>query len=139
MLKVKKLQLDAMLPVKKLNSAGYDFYSCEKVIIPPHRRMLISTGIAIEFPRNFVGRICDRSGMAAKDGLHVLAGIIDPSYRGPVKILLYNTTGDWKTIDAYTRIAQVLFWEIADFPIVEVDELSETERGAGGFGSTGTN
>lgn len=137
MLKVKKLNRFALLPVKKPGDAAYDLYSCGKILIPPQEIMLIRTGIACEFPSNYVARICDRSGMAAKEGLHVLAGVIDSSYRGEWKIVLYNTTKEWRTVEAQTRVAQVLFYEVADFSVMEVGQLSETERGEGGFGSTG--
>jgi dUTP pyrophosphatase len=137
MLKVKKLGRFALLPIKKPGNAGYDLYSNEDVIIGAGDRKLVSTGIACEFPSNYVGRIVDRSGMAVKGGLHVVAGVIDSSYRGIWKIAFYNTGQYPVEIKAQTRIAQVLFYKVADFPILEVDELSETTRGAGGFGSTG--
>ncbi len=139
MLQVKKLHRFALLPVKNPGYAAYDFYSCEFAAIPPHNRSLICTGLACEFPSNYVARICDRSGMAAKCGLHVMAGVIDSSFRGEWKILLFNTTDKAQYLEAQTRIAQVLFYEVANFPIQEVSELSETSRGAGGFGSTGDN
>ena len=137
MLKVKKLGRFALLPIKKTGDAAYDLYSCETVDIAPGGLELVGTGIACEFPSNYVGRIVDRSGVAVKEGLHVVAGVIDSSYRGEWKIALYNTTGELVTVGAQTRIAQVLFYKVADFPIMEVDELSDTERGTGGFGSTG--
>lgn len=137
MLKVKKLHQFALFPVKKPGDAAYDLYSCEEVTISPGGRCIVPIGLACEFPSNYVGRICDRSGMAANEGLHVMAGVIDASYRGAWGVVLYNTTKEWKTIKPQTRIAQVLFYEVADFPVVEVDELNETERGEGGFGSTG--
>lgn len=137
MLKVKMLDRFALLPVKKPGDAGYDIYSSERVTILPHQRMLIPTGFAAEFPSNYVGRICDRSGIALKMGLHVMAGVVDASYRGEWKVLLSNTTDRWIILNAQTRIAQVLFYKVADFSVIEVGELSETERGDGGFGSTG--
>jgi dUTP pyrophosphatase len=137
MLKIKKLNRYALLPVKKPGDAAYDLYSYETVDIAPGRRELVGTGIACEFPSKYVGRIVDRSGVAVKKGLHVIAGVIDASYRGEWKIALYNTTGESVTVGAQTRIAQVLFYEVGDFPIIEVDELSKTSRGASGFGSSG--
>lgn len=137
MLKVKKLHRFALLPVKKPGDAAYDFYSCERVFIPSQKRALIRTGLACEFPSNYVARVCDRSGRAANEGLHVMAGVIDSSYRGEWKILLFNTTNSIIVIEEQTRIAQVLLYEVADFPVVEVSDLSDTERGDGGFGSTG--
>lgn len=137
MLKIKKLHRFALLPVKKPGDAGYDIYSCKEAVIQPKDRMLIRTGIASEFPSDYVARICDRSGMATKEGFHVMAGVIDASYRGEWKILLYNSTNQRKVLDAQTRIAQVLFYKVADFPVMEVDSLSSTQRGIRGFGSTG--
>lgn len=137
MLKIKKLHRFALLPVKRAEDAGYDIYSCKGVTIPPHERMLIPTGFVAEFPSDYVARLCDRSGMAAKRGLHVMAGVIDASYRGEWSVLLSNTTNQWITLDAQTRVAQALFYKVADFSVIEVSELSETERGDGGFGSTG--
>ncbi len=139
MLQVKLLNRYALLPVKKPGDAAYDLYSCELITIPPNGRTLISTGIACEFPSNYVGRICDRSGISAKRGLHVMAGVIDSTFRGEWKVLLQNMTLDPQIIEAQTRIAQVLFYVVADFAVQAVDELSDTARGAGGFGSTGNN
>lgn len=139
MLQVKKLHRFALLPVKNSGDAGYDLYSVEDVVILPYSRRIVNLGIACEFPSNYVGRICDRSGMAAKKGIHVLAGVIDSTYRAEWKVVLYNTDHGRISLPAQTKIAQVLFYEVADFPIQEVSELSDTERGAGGFGSTGDN
>lgn len=139
MLKVRRIGPGAKLPIKNGGDAAYDFYSAERVVVPPRDRKLVGTGLACEFPVGYVARICDRSGMAAKEGLHVMAGVIDPTYRGEWKILLFNTTHKWVAIPAQTRIAQVLFYQVADFPVQEVEELSDTERGDGGFGSTGVN
>lgn len=133
---VKKLDPNAMLPVKMPGSVGYDLYSNEKLTIHSGSRVLVGTGIAMSFRPGYVGRICDRSGMAW-NGLHVMAGVIDPDYRGEWKVMLYNTACHDVRIQAGTRIAQVLFYEVADWEVREVSELSDTERGAGGFGSTG--
>jgi dUTP pyrophosphatase len=137
MLKIKKLDPLAKLPVKKPGDAAYDLYASETVDIAPGSRELVGTGIACEFPSNYVGRIVDRSGVAVKDGLHVVAGVIDASYRGEWKIALYNTTRGRVTVGRNTRIAQVLFYRVADWPVIAVDELSSTARGGCGFGSSG--
>lgn len=137
MLRVKKLNRFALLPVKQHRSAGYDLYSCQDTLVPAGKRCMIGTGIAVEFPENYVGRICDRSGMAVKKGLHVLAGVIDPDYRGEWKVVLLNTSEEDVMIEAQTRIAQVLFYQVANFQVTEVSELTDTSRGEGGFGSTG--
>jgi len=137
MLKVKRLNQYAELPVKQHNSAGYDLVTAAGHHIPASERRLIKLGIAIEFPPNYVGRICDRSGMALKQGLHVLAGVIDADYRGEVGVVLLNTSKEDILIKGPARIAQILFYEVADFPVIEVDELNDTSRGQGGWGSTG--
>jgi dUTP pyrophosphatase len=138
MLKVKKLDPLAKLPVKKDGDAAYDLYASENVIIHAGTRDVVPTGIAIEFPVGYVGRIVDRSGVAVKEGLHVIAGVMDSSYRGEWLIAFYNTNEKgWVEIKYGTRIAQVLFYEVMDWPVIETDELSETSRGAGRFGSTG--
>lgn len=139
MLKVKKLSRFALLPTREPGSAGYDLYSDTPTVVPAKRRALVSIGISCEFPSKYVGRICDRSGIAWKSGLHVIAGVIDVNYRGQWKVVLYNTTDKRIVLPAQTKIAQVLFYKVADFPVKEVSELSETERGEGGFGSTGEN
>jgi len=137
MFRIKKLNRYTIPPVKKPGDAGYDIYSCKEAIIMPGERLLIGAGFAAEFPSNYVGRICDRSGIAARLGLHVMAGVIDASYRGEWSVLLYNASDKRVIVDAQTRIAQVLFYKVADFLVMEVDKLSETKRGTGGFGSTG--
>jgi len=139
MLLVKKLDPNAMLPVKSPGSAGYDLYSNEGGFIYPGDRAIIGTGLAMSFRHNYVGRICDRSGMAWNNGLHVMAGVIDPNYRGEWKVVLLNTSDRDIRIQAGARIAQVLFYEVANWGVQEVDELDLTARGAGGFGSTGVN
>lgn len=137
MLRVKKLNRLARLPVKQHQSAGYDLYSCQDTLVPAGKRCIIGTGIALEFPENYVGRICDRSGMAAKKGLHVLAGVIDSDFRGEVGVVILNTSEEDVFIKGPARIAQLLLYEVANFPVVEVEELSDTLRGRSGFGSTG--
>ena len=137
MLKVKKLDPDAKLPVRMPGSVGYDLYSNEKTTIPSGARIAVGTGIAVFFDPKYVGRICDRSGVAWNHGLHVIAGVIDPDYRGEWQVIFYNTTDSPVVLQARTRIAQVLFYEVAAWEVRDVDELSDTKRGAGGFGSTG--
>ena len=136
---VKKLDRSAKIPVKMPDSAAYDLYSNEDVTIPPGGRRLVGTGVAMSFNRGYVGRICDRSGIAWGNGLHVLAGVIEPEYRGEWRVVFYNTSSIHIRVCKESRIAQVLFYEVADGPVQEVDELSNTVRGTGGFGSTGDN
>jgi deoxyuridine 5'-triphosphate nucleotidohydrolase len=137
MLQVKRLDPEAILPISNEGDAGYDIYSNEEVTIMPGRVATVKTGIACNFPEGYVARLCDRSGIAVGLGLHVVAGVIDQTYRGEWMVAFHNTSKVPKVLAAYTRIAQALFYKVADFLVVPVKELDETKRGDGGFGSTG--
>lgn len=123
-------------------SAGYDLYAAteEPVEIAPHSTVKISTDIALEIPRGFFGGIFARSGLATKKGLRPAncVGVIDADYRGPVVVALHNDTDESVTIAAGERIAQLVAMPFLPIEFYTVDELSETGRGSGGFGSTGT-
>jgi len=138
MIKIKKLTPDAIIP-KYANpgDAGMDFFSNEETLILPSQRKLISTGIAMAIPFGYVGLIWDKSGIAAKHGIKVLAGVIDSSYRGEIKILLHNLSAEEFKIGKGTKIAQMLIQPAEQKQIIEVKELDDTKRGTGGFGSTG--
>jgi dUTP pyrophosphatase len=137
-LKVKKLNNEAKLPVKKRKGdAGFDLYSLEDVELKPGERKLVSTGIAIEIPYGYFGLIKDRSGLAVKNGLHCLAGVVDSNYRGEIKVVLINLGNEPVKLEKHSRIAQLLIIPVPDFEIEEVNELSETERNEKGFGSSG--
>ena len=134
---VKKLTDSSQVPTKGHPSdAGWDLYADEDITLWPEETKLISTGIAMSLPKRFVGLIWDRSSMGVK-GIHRHAGVIDSSYRGEVKVCLHNTSGDLHKIKRGDRIAQLLIQEIPIFRLHEVEELDSTERGSGGFGSTG--
>ena len=134
---VKKLSESANLPSKgNADDAGWDLYSNEAVTIPAGATVLISTGIAMAIPKDHVGLIWDRSSMGVK-GVHRHAGVIDSGYRGPVKVCLHNTAGKPYSVEHGDRIAQILIQEVPTFRIHNVEELSSTDRGSGGFGSTG--
>jgi dUTP pyrophosphatase len=138
MLRVKKLDPRALLPVKKPGDAAYDLYSLDEVWIYPGQRELVHTGIACDFPVGYVARLCDRSGVAMNNGIHIVAGVIDQTYRGEWMVLFYNMTTEKVKVPAGERVAQVLFYKVEDWPIREVDTLDRTIRGGGGFGSTGS-
>lgn len=138
MLKVKRLNENAKLPTKNLGDAGYDLYCSSPITILPGGRTLAETGIALEIPTGYVGLVWPRSGMAVNWGLDTLAGVIDSTYRGELKVLLYNTSDDVMMFKAGTKIAQLVVQQHAEFEIVETTELSNTERQEGGFGSTGS-
>jgi len=138
-LKVKKLVENAKLPERKREGdAGLDLYCIEDVEILPNEIKLISTGIAIEIPKGYFGLIKDRSGLASK-GLHVLAGVVDENYRGEVKVVMINLGKEKIKLEKFSRIAQLIIIPYAKVEVEEVEELSETERGGKGFGSSGLN
>tara|TARA_R110002020_G_scaffold454308_1_gene669663 strand:- start:2096 stop:2518 length:423 start_codon:yes stop_codon:yes gene_type:complete len=137
-IKVKKLSTSATIPTKANKSdAGWDLYASADAIIDPSKTELISTDISFAIPDGYVGLIWDRSGMAVKRGLHRFAGVIDSGYRGEVKVCLWNSTDKYSIIHAGERIAQIIFQEVPQFYLKEVASLDTTERGEGGFGSSG--
>lgn len=140
----KKLSENAVVPsYGTAYSAGADLYSAmqEDVIIAPETTKFIKTGIAIEIPEGLVGLIYARSGMACKKGLAPAnkVGVIDSDYRGEIIVALYNHSDSSVTVASGDRIAQLVMTPYikADFEVA--DELDDTVRGDGGFGSTGTN
>lgn len=137
-LRFKKLDANAVLPTRgSPAAAGLDLYSIEAICLPPHQRSLVRTGLAVEIPEGCYGRLAPRSGLAAKMGLDVLSGVIDADYRGEIKCLLYNTGDETVELPAETRICQLIIEKIITPAPVWVDELANTTRGSGGFGSTG--
>ena len=137
-IKFKKLNPEAIIPnYAHLGDAGMDIYSCEDCIIYPKERYLVSTGWSLELPEGFVSFIKDKSGIAYKKGILHMAGVIEYTYRGEYKILLYNTTNKPHKIKKGEKIAQVVILPVVTAEIQESNELSETKRGDGAFGSTG--
>ena len=148
-MKIKLLSNTAKLPTKgSVEAAGYDLYAnitstTSSIEIAPHTTELIGTGLTIEIPTGYWAGIYARSGLAAKQGLRPAncCGVIDSDYRGELKVALHNDTDNYQYISHGDRIAQLVFhkhyfrdeeWEV-------VNELTSTDRGDGGFGSTGTN
>jgi len=137
-IKIKKLHPQAILPKYACaNDAGMDFYSLENEIINPGERKLIPTGIAMAIPPGYVGLIWDKSGIASKHGIKTMGGVIDSGYRGEIRIVLHNLSNQPFPIEKGMKIAQMLIQPVEQKKIVEVEELDETSRGEGGFGSTG--
>ncbi len=137
---VKKLTENAKLPTYgSPHAAGADLYSAEAYAIPAGETVFVHTGISIELPSGMVGLIYARSGLACKQDLAPAnkVGVIDCDYRGEIVVALYNHGNKAREIAVGDRVAQLVIapYYTADF--VETDELSETVRGAGGFGSTG--
>ncbi len=141
--KVKKLKENAIIPTYGTEfSAGADLYNLpdNTVNIPSHSTVMIPTGLAIEIPEGYAGLVFARSGLAAKRGLAPAnkVGVIDSDYRGEWFVAMHNHTDEVKCVEGGERIAQMVIVPFlkAEFELAE--ELSSTERGAGGFGSTGT-
>jgi dUTP pyrophosphatase len=131
---------DAILPTRaNPGDAGYDLASVEELTIPPRERALVSTGLKVLLPPNTYGRVAPRSGLAVKHGIHVGAGVCDLSYRGIYKVLLFNHSDVPFSVKVGDRIAQLVV-EVIKTPSarqITESELDTTERGAGGFGSSG--
>ena len=143
MMRIKKLHPDAIVPtLGSAAAAGYDLYSVDTCCIEPGETRLIHTGWAMEIPDGFWGGIYARSGLATKKGLRPAncVGAVDPDYRGEILVALHNDSSSIQHINAGDRIAQLIFAEVfhPSDGFEEVEELSDTSRGAGGFGSTGT-
>lgn len=137
-LSFKKLDANAVLPTRgSPAAAGLDLYSIEAVRLAPQQRSLVRTGLAVAIPEGFYGRVAPRSGLSTKMGLDVLAGVIDADYRGEIQCLLYNTSNEAVELPAQTRICQLIIEKIITPTPVLVDDLTDTMRGSGGFGSTG--
>lgn len=134
---IKKTRTDAIIPTRAdSGAAGYDLYSLSAAAIPPHCTVRFDTGIAMEIPEGYAGFIKDRSGMGIK-GFDKHGGVIDSSYRGEIGVCLCNTTIEMKYISVGDRIAQICFQKVEDVEFEEVEELNNTTRGVGAFGSTG--
>ncbi|HEX6649578.1 MAG TPA: dUTP diphosphatase [Pyrinomonadaceae bacterium] len=137
-LRFKKLDDRAVLPQRgSALAAGLDVCAIEDVEIGPRQRSMAKTGLAVAIPLGFYGRVAPRSGLAAKNGLDVLAGVIDSDYRGEICCLLYNTSDEVIRLPAGSKICQLIVEQIITPEADWATELDETARGARGFGSTG--
>ncbi|KAL4907525.1 hypothetical protein BDW74DRAFT_176283 [Aspergillus multicolor] len=139
-LQVKKLTPTARAPTRgSAFAAGYDLYAAKEIVIPAKGKGLVDTGLAVAVPEGTYGRVAPRSGLASKHFIDVGAGVIDADYRGEVKVLLFNFSDVDFTIKEGDRVAQLVLERIFTPEVAVVEELAESVRGAGGFGSTGTN
>lgn len=138
-MKVKRFTTTAQIPTKgHPDDAGWDLYcDTDEVTLLPGERVLVSTGCGFAIPKGYYGQIFDRSSMAWKQGIHTMGGVIDSSYRGEVKVVLINLGKETVRITRGDRIAQMVIIKINQIQLEEVTDLCETERGDGGFGSTG--
>ncbi|HUU29488.1 MAG TPA: dUTP diphosphatase [archaeon] len=117
--------------------AGFDLRAAEEIVLPPGGKTLMPTGLRFAITPGFVGLIWDRSGLAAKHGIHCLAGVVDSGYRGEVKVVLCNLGSEPYIVERGARIAQMLVQPVAKADLVRVENLEDSSRGEGGFGSTG--
>jgi dUTP pyrophosphatase len=140
-LRVLRLDPRAILPTRAYaHDAGLDLYALESVTLGLGERASLRTGVAVEIPEGHAGLVLPRSGLAARHGIALVnaPGLIDAGYRGELQVLLLNTDREQPcTLDAGDRIAQLVLIAVATPAVVEVGELSGSERGAGGFGSSG--
>lgn len=142
-IRVKKLRPNAVLPTYgSTDAAGADLYACldETVIVAPGQTVFIPTGLAMEIPKNCAGLIYARSGLACKRDLAPAnkVGVVDSDYRGEFMVALHNHGQQEQAVSNGDRVAQLVITPVLTPAYAEVDELSDTQRSAGGFGSTGT-
>lgn len=141
---IKKVEKNAILPtLGSEKAAGADLYAClesDKISIPSHGTEKISTGIAVSIPDGYVGLVFARSGLATKKGLAPAnkVGVIDSDYRGTVFVALHNHSDEERAVESGERIAQLVIVPYVTPEWNVVDELDDTERGEGGFGSSGS-
>ncbi|HYB28476.1 MAG TPA: dUTP diphosphatase [Solirubrobacteraceae bacterium] len=140
-LKVRRLDARALLPTRAYRGdAGLDLYALEEHVLGPGGRASVGTGISVEIPEDQAGLVLPRSGLAARHGIALVnaPGLIDSGYRGEIRVLLLNTDrSEPFTVAAGDRIAQLVLVRVEAPAVEEVDELALTDRGAGGFGSSG--
>ena len=141
-IKIKKLIAGARIPERGSDeAAGYDLFACLEgdVEIAPHETYMVHTGVALAIPSGYFGGIYARSGLSAKEGLRPAncTGVIDADYRGEIMVALHNDGNVARTITPGQKVAQLIIQRFEDVSFFECDELPETDRGAGGFGSTG--
>ena len=141
-LRFSRLSDEATLPTRAHeNDAGLDLYAAEEAPIPPGARVSVGTGLAVAIPKGLAGLVLPRSGLALKHGIALVnaPGLIDPGYRGEIRVLLLNTdqTSEYRCAPG-DRIAQLLLVPIATATPIQADALDSSTRGVGGFGSSGT-
>lgn len=143
-IKIKKLNDNAIMPKKgHEDDAGFDLYACipDPIVIPPHKTVLIGTGISMELPKGTFGAVFARSGLATKSDLAPAnkVGVVDSPYRGEVMVALHNHGEEYREVSNGERVAQLVVMPYVMADMVWTYELSDTNRGSGGFGSTGMN
>lgn len=138
---IKRLISDAQIPQTAYQGdAGVDLRSAERIVLKPHERAMVPTGLAIALPSGYAGFVLPRSGLAAKHGISIVnaPGLIDSNYRGELKVILVNTDpNEAFTIEVGDRIAQLIVMPVPMIEFEQVETLPESERGESGFGSSG--
>ncbi len=139
-IKIKLLDSKATFPTKGTeDSAGYDLYTTSRAMLWPSDTKMLKTGIAMEIPKGYFGAIYPRSGLSTKQGVRLAncVAVIDSDYRGEICVPLHNDSTVKREIKEGERVAQIVIQKYEDVGFEQVEELSDTERGSGGFGSTG--
>ncbi|PSC74089.1 Deoxyuridine 5 -triphosphate nucleotidohydrolase [Micractinium conductrix] len=138
LLRVRRLNEHALLPKRgSAGAAGYDLASCEDTEVPARGRAVVKTGLQIAIPPGTYARVAARSGLAVKHFIDTGAGVVDEDYRGEVGVVLFNHSDAPFPVKRGDRIAQLILERIATPQVAEVESLDDTQRGAGGYGSTG--
>jgi dUTP pyrophosphatase len=137
-LKIKKLHKDAIIPqYAHFDDAGFDLFAIEDTTIKKNERIVVKTGIAMEIPTDYVGLIWDKSGVSVKAGIKTIAGVVDSTYRGEILVAVINLSDSDYKFEKGHKVAQMIIQKKETVEFEEVNELTETKRGEGGFGSTG--
>ena len=140
-LPITRLHEEAVVPERAYaGDAGLDLAACERVELGPGQRALVGTGLAVAIPQGYAGFVQPRSGLAARHGLSVVnsPGLVDSGYRGELRVVLLNTDASERfVVEPGMRIAQLVVVPVPEVSVREVDELPPSERGAGGYGSSG--
>jgi dUTP pyrophosphatase len=138
-IRIKKLHKYAQVPrySNGEDDAAVDLHATEAISISPGKGAAIGTGLAFEIPKGTAGLVWDRSGLAFKSGMTTMGGMIDPGYRGEVKIYLYNTSNEQFNVAVGDRVASFIFIDFQSVEFEEAEELNESVRGEKGFGSSG--
>ena len=137
---VKKINENAKMPsYAHYGDAGVDLYAARDTVVPPHGRALVPTGLKIAIPNGYEGQVRPKSGLALKHGITVLntPGTVDAPYRGEVGVILFNSSDNEYVARSGEKIAQMVFCKVENAEFELVEDLPETDRGEGGFGSTG--
>ena len=140
-LPVQRLRPDAVVPERAYSGdAGLDLTACERVVLAPGERAVVATGVAVAIPDGYAGFVQPRSGLAARNGITIVnaPGLIDSGYRGEVRVVLLNTDRERPfAVEPGMRIAQLVVVPVPDIHVREVEELPASDRGTGGYGSSG--